>query len=100
MRGPEGEEHAYEGSFLEVAPMERIVFTEMLGAYWRPLANPFLGFTAIITMEDAGAGCRYTALVRHKSADDAKTHAEMGFHDGWAAAIAQLGDVVSGLARG
>lgn len=97
MRGPNGEQHAYEGSFLHIAPIERIVFTEMLAADWRPLANPFLGFTAIITMEDEGGGCRYTALVRHKSAEDAARHAEMGFEGGWATAIAQLEEVAANL---
>jgi uncharacterized protein YndB with AHSA1/START domain len=96
-RGPNGEEHIYEGSILEIAPMQRIVFTDLLGGGWRPLAGPFLGFTAIIAMADEGAGVRYTARVRHKCAEDAKKHAEMGFHDGWAAAIAQLEEVAAKL---
>lgn len=97
-RGPDGEENVYEGSILHVAPMERIVFTGLLAADWRPLPDSFFGFAAIITFEDEGEGCRYSALVRHKSAEDAKTHDEMGFSDGWGAAIAQLEDVARGLA--
>jgi uncharacterized protein YndB with AHSA1/START domain len=98
MHGPEGEEQVIPGSILLVEPMEKIVFTEMLAADWRPIAEPFLGMTAIITFQDAPEGTRYSALVRHKSAEDAKRHDEMGFSDGWATAIAQLEEVAKTLA--
>lgn len=90
MRGPNGEKQSVPGSFLDIAQEERIVFTDMLLAGWRPAANPFLGFTAIITMKDAGAGTRYAARVFHRNAEDAKKHAEMGFYDGWGTCISQL----------
>lgn len=98
MRGPNGEEHVYAGSFLEVAPMERIVFTGLLGANWRPLPDDSgMGFAAIVTMKAEGEKTRYSALVRHLSAEGARKHEEMGFHDGWGAAIAQLEEFAASL---
>lgn len=93
MSGPEGARHAVYGSILDVVPASRIVFTDMLLAGWRPAPAPFLGFTAIFTMEDEGARTRYVARCFHKTAEDAKKHADMGFYDGWGAATAQLEDV-------
>ena len=55
MQGPDGGSSDNPGSFLEIVPKQRLVFTSMLGAGWRP-QSPWLGFTAIITMEDEDAG--------------------------------------------
>ncbi len=98
MRGPDGEKHVYAGSFLEVAPMERIVFTGLFGENWRPLPDESgMGFAAIITMTAQGDQTRYSALVRHASAEGVKKHEEMGFHDGWGAAIDQLEALAASL---
>ena len=51
--------------------------------------------TAIITFEDEGGKTRYTATVRHWSAEDKKTHEEMGFHPGWG----QCADQLAALAK-
>ena len=88
MRGPNGEEHAEKGSFLEIVPMQRIVFTDALSGGWRPCAAPFM--TAFITLADEAGGTRYVGRVLHKNAEDRQQHLEMGFLDGWGAAIAQL----------
>ncbi|MGE0410050.1 MAG: SRPBCC family protein [Amphiplicatus sp.] len=90
MRGPNGERHDHGGVILDLVPAERLVFTDLLLAGWRPAPQPFLGFAAIITMEDEGAGTRYTARVLHRNAEDAKKHVEMGFYDGWNVCISQL----------
>lgn len=90
MHGPNGERQSIPGSILDVAKHERIVFTDMLQAGWRPVAEPFLGFTAIVTMKDVGAGTSYTARVLHRTPEDAKRHAAMGFDEGWATCINQL----------
>ncbi len=97
LRGPgEGEEHLIDGCFLEVVPLERIVFTEVLSEGWRP-AEPFLAMTAIICMSDEGDGTRYTADVLHKNAADSQRHLEMGFEEGWGTVIGQLAELAGRL---
>ena len=56
--------------------------------------------TAIITLQDEGAGTRYIARVLHKTAEEARKHDEMGFEEGWGTAIQQLDKVAAGLAHG
>jgi len=96
MSGPDGGESDNPGTFLEIVPQERIVFTTALTEGWRP-AEPWLAITAFIGMKDEGAGTRYTATVLHKSAAEAARHVEMGFEDGWGTCIAQLDEVASSL---
>lgn len=74
--------------FLAVDDGERIVFTDTLTAGWRPAGQPFM--TAIITLKDHADGTHYFAHVMHKSGADRKTHADMGFYDGWGTVIEQL----------
>ena len=64
MQGPDGGTSDNPGSFLEVVPQQRIVFSSLLLAGWRP-ATPWMAFTAIITMADEGEGTRYVATVMH-----------------------------------
>ncbi len=84
------------GCFLDVSPMERIVFTTVLGAGWVP-QDAWLAMTAIFTFGDEGQGTRYTARALHRSSDDSARHAEMGFAAGWGLVIAQLERVAQGL---
>ena len=89
MQGPDGGTSDNPGSFLEVVPQQRLVFTSMLTEGWRP-ATPWMGFTAIIAMSDEGEGTRYIATVMHPDAATQQRHAEMGFFDGWNTCITQL----------
>ena len=89
MRGPDGGTSDNPGSFLEVVPQSRLVFTSMLTGGWRP-HKPWLGFTAIITMEDDPAGSRYVARVMHPDEATRDQHEKMGFFEGWNTAIDQL----------
>lgn len=98
MRGPDGTEYPTSGCFLEVVPQERIAFTDALMAGFRPAAEPF--FTAIVTMQDHGAGTKYTAYALHGTAANRETHEKMGFHEGWGTAIGQLAALAEGLKRG
>jgi uncharacterized protein YndB with AHSA1/START domain len=85
-----------KGVYLEVIPNEKIVFTDTYSVGWKPAAEPFM--TAIVTFEDIGAGrTRYTAVARHRTADIARTHKDMGFHHGWGTAATQLEDYAQGL---
>lgn len=95
MRSPEGEEFPNLGCYLEVVANRRLVWTDALEPGFRPSRVdpgphcPFK-FTATILLEPAGRGTRYTAIVQHKDAASRGRHEEMGFHDGWGAALEQL----------
>ena len=96
MRSPEGDEMPPDpGCYLEVVPERRLVFTDALGPGYRPKAQGF--FTAIIQFELEGAGTRYTATAVHGNPEDRRKHEEMGFHDGWGAALDQLVEHARGL---
>lgn len=84
------------GVYLEVIPGEKLVFTDAYTVGWKPAPEPFM--TAILTFEDAGPGrTRYRAVARHRNAETAKTHADMGFHDGWGTVVTQLEAYAQGL---
>jgi uncharacterized protein YndB with AHSA1/START domain len=47
--------------------------------------------TGYVSFEEAGNGqTRYTAKALHWTAEDKKTHEEMGFDEGWGKAADQL----------
>lgn len=93
MRSPEGEEMPNPGVYLEVVPNRRLVFTDAYTAGWVPSAKPFM--TAIISFDPEGAGTRYTALVRHWTAEAKAQHEQMGFHQGWGVCADQLAELVA-----
>jgi uncharacterized protein YndB with AHSA1/START domain len=93
MRGPNGEEFPNRGIYLDVVPNEKIVFTDAFTSAWVPSQKPFM--VGIITFEDLGGGkTRYTGRALHWTAEDKKTHEEMGFHAGWGQCADQLADIV------
>ena len=96
MTGPDGGESDNPGVFLEVVPMERIVWTSMLVEGWRP-AEPWLAMTGIFILEDEGGGTRYTARCLHRNGADRGKHEEMGFHQGWGTMIDQMAEVAKAL---
>jgi uncharacterized protein YndB with AHSA1/START domain len=91
MRGPEPEGGTSDnpGCFLEVLPLERLVFTSMLLGGWRP-ATPWMPMTAVIAFADEGPHTRYSATCLHPDAATRDRHAAMGFHGGWNTCIDQL----------
>lgn len=92
MQGPEGQRVEGAGCFLEVVPDQRLVWTSALGPGFRPNAGDPSGisFTAIIALAPEGGGTRYTATALHPTAASCKAHADMGFEQGWGAALEQL----------
>ncbi|MBL7649029.1 MAG: SRPBCC family protein [Candidatus Hydrogenedentes bacterium] len=88
MLSPEGQEFPNMGCYLEVVPMERLVFTDALLPGYRPAEKSFM--TGVVTMQPEGAGTRYIAMALHNSLEVKKQHEDMGFHDGWATALDQL----------
>lgn len=92
----EGNEMQNNGVYLEVVPNERLVFTDAYTEGWKPSPEPFM--TAILTFEDIGNGrTKYTAIARHRNADTAKAHKDMGFYDGWGTVVTQLEEYAQGL---
>ncbi|MGY2733691.1 SRPBCC family protein [Sphingomonas sp. UYP23] len=95
MRGPSGEESPQEGVFLEVVPMERIVFTDAFTKGWLP-AGPFI--VGFLEFADEDGKTRYVAGARHWTAEAKAQHAAMGFIEGWSTVAAQLEQVARRIA--
>lgn len=92
MNGPDGEEFPNRGVYLEVVENEKLVFTDAYVSAWVPSEKPFM--TAIVTFEALGEGrTRYTAVCRHWTQEDMKTHEAMGFHEGWGTSADQLAEL-------
>jgi uncharacterized protein YndB with AHSA1/START domain len=99
MRSPEGEEYPSSGCILVAEENSTLVFTSALGPGFRPQTtgeNDF-PFTAVVRLERAGDGTKYTATAIHADAAAKKTHEEMGFIEGWGAALDQLVEVAKSL---
>lgn len=88
MRSPEGQEFPNLGTYLEVTPHERLIFTDTLLPGYRPSPKPF--FTAVLELARNGSGTRYTAVAIHGDEAARKSHEEMGFHDGWGTVVEQM----------
>ncbi len=87
-----------KGVWLDLVPGERFAFTDGYSEGWKPAPDPFL--TAILLLSDAPeGGTTYTAIARHRSAEQAETHKAMGFYDGWGTVAQQLEDYARTLLR-
>jgi uncharacterized protein YndB with AHSA1/START domain len=95
MRSPEGEEFPNTGCILVVEEGRTLVFTSVLGAGFRPQPAGDIPFTAVVRIEPDGAGTRYTATAVHGDPAVRKQHEEMGFAQGWGAALDQLVEVMT-----
>ena len=87
---PEGQEFPNLGCFLEVLPMERLVWTSMLFPGYRPAVFDDIPITAIITMETVGTGTRYVFTALHRDEADYEKNKAMGFHVGTGIALDQF----------
>jgi uncharacterized protein YndB with AHSA1/START domain len=96
MQSPEGVQYPNLGCYLEVVENRRLVWTNALGAGFRPLALPLdetcgaLYFTAILTLEAVGRSTRYIAHLMHADPAGRERHEAMGFSSGWSTALDQL----------
>lgn len=95
MQGPDGTEYPNRGVYLEVVPHRRLVFTDAYVRPWEPSAKPFM--TGILTFEPEAGGTRYTAVVKHWTAEDKQAHEAMGFEAGWGKATEQMEALLKGL---
>lgn len=96
MQDPEGNEYPNPGTYLEVVPGKKLVFTDAFTEGWVPTDKAFM--VAIVTFEDLGNGkTRYIARARHWTDEDVKQHVEMGFHEGWGQTADQLAELAKTL---
>lgn len=95
MQGPDRTEMPNRGVYLEVVKNEKLVFTDAYTSAWVPSGKPF--FTCVLTFEDEGGKTRYTARALHWTAEDCKSHEDMGFHVGWGICADQLAALAATL---
>lgn len=89
MKSPDGQEIPCPGTYLEIVPDRKLVFTDAFIGDWIPREGaPFM--VTIVTFEPEGDKTRYTATVRHWSEADRAKHEQMGFHQGWGQCADQL----------
>lgn len=92
----DGNQMHNNGVWLELIENEKLVFTDTYTEGWKPAPDPFM--TAILLLKDTGdGGTEYTAIARHRSAEKAKQHEQMGFYDGWGTVVTQLEEYAKGL---
>ncbi len=95
MESPEGEQFPNSGCYLEIEPNRLLVFTSVMTEDYRPVSPSNgaedLPFTARIEIEPSGdGGTHYRAIAIHPDRDTAQRHSDMGFAEGWGAALDQL----------
>lgn len=92
MQVPEQGQFDNPGAFLQVVPMQRLVFTDAYGADWVPSAKPFMTVTVdFVPWKD---GCFVNSWARHWTVEDRQAHEAMGFHSGWGEAADRLAELV------
>lgn len=100
MQSPEGEKFPNTGCYLDVVANKRLIWTDALEPGFRPSSKSILtefALTAVITLEPAGEGTKYTALAMHRSKEDRQKHADMGFEHGWGTVLEQLVEYMKGV---
>ena len=88
MKSPDGQEMPNRGTYLEIVPNEKLVFTDAYTGDWQPSGKPFM--TVVLTFAEEGGKTRYIARCRHWNKEDRDTHEKMGFHQGWGLCADQL----------
>jgi uncharacterized protein YndB with AHSA1/START domain len=78
------------GCFVEVVPLERLVWTSMLFPGYRPAVFDDIPITAIVTMESVGSGTRYVFTALHRDEADFETNRTSGWQEGTAIAVDQF----------
>jgi len=86
----DGQEFPNLGCFLEVVPMERLVWTSMLFPGYRPAVFDDIPITAIITMESVGTGTRYVFTALHRDEADCEKNKASGWQQGTEIALDQF----------
>ncbi|MEI7037607.1 SRPBCC family protein [Fulvimonas yonginensis] len=92
-----GQEVPNLGCFLEVVPMERLVWTSMLFPGYRPAVFDDVPITAIMTLEAQGTGTRYVFTALHRNEGDVAANKESGWKEGTDIALDQLVEHVASM---
>lgn len=87
---PDGQEFPNVGCFLDVIPMERLVWTSMLFPGYRPAVFDDIPITAIVTLATEGTGTRYVFTALHRDEADFVKNKASGWQQGTEIAIDQL----------
>ena len=95
MESPDGDRYPNAGCYLLVEPHRLLMFTSVMTEDFRPVAPSNgagdLAFTARIEIEaTADGGTHYRAIAMHADEDTCRQHSDMGFADGWGAALDQM----------
>ena len=85
-----GQEFPNLGCFLEVKPMERLVWTSMLFPGYRPAVFDDIPITAIVAVEAAGSGTRYVFTALHRNEADFEQDKASGWEEGTVMAAEQF----------
>lgn len=88
--GADGREFPNLGCFLEVVPLQRLVWTSMLFPGYRPAVFDDIPITAIVTMESVGTGTRYVFTALHRNEADLESNKSSGWQQGTEIALDQL----------
>jgi uncharacterized protein YndB with AHSA1/START domain len=88
--GADGQEFPNLGCFLDVVPMERLVWTSMLFPGYRPAVFDDIPITAIVSMKAEGTGARYVFTALHRDEADLAKNTESGFYQGTEIAVDQF----------
>ena len=86
----DGREVPNLGCFLDVVPMERLVWTSMLFPGYRPAVFDDIPITAIMTMESVGTGTRYVFTALHRDEADLERDKASGWQQGTEIALEQF----------
>ena len=86
----DGQEFPNLGCFLEVVPMERLVWTSMLFPGYRPAVFDDIPITAIVTVEAVGTGTRYVFTALHRDESDFEKDKASGWQEGTEIALEQF----------
>src|SRR5438309_8652729 len=78
----DGREVPNVGCFLDVVPMERLVWTSMLFPGYRPAVFDDIPITAIVSLEAVGNATRYVFTALHRSEADMTENKTSGFYEG------------------
>ena len=78
------------GCFLEVVPLQRLVWTSMLFPGYRPAVFDDIPITAIVTLESVDKGTRYVFTALHRNEADLQNNKTSGFYEGTLIATDQL----------
>ena len=85
------------GCFLDVIPMERLVWTSMLFPGYRPAIFDDIPITAIVTIESIGTGTRYVFTALHRDEADLEKNRTSGWQQGTEIALDQLVALVTSM---